>query len=280
LASNPKTQSDVEDDDARFWLSEIGAAKERMGDWYDKAEEAEDRYRDCEKRKFGQLNIFWANVETQKAAIGEDFGKPQVSRVNQPANDGGMSRHIANLWERAIAAAVRETHDAHDIALAVHDQFVPGRGQVWVELELIEDEEESITWVRAPIVRVPYKQYLEGYATRWGGVPWVGRQHLFTKDELVSQCGISEEDAALVPMSVQLPYNDRKDKPSNAKGKEQFKRAAVWEIWSKYPKKERIYVAEGYDTILCRDDDPYRLKDFFPCPGHSSPMATRAIRSR
>src|SRR5262245_65352821 len=96
----PEAPSEVELTDAKFWLAELDAAKDRMSDWYDSAEDAEEKYRDDSERAFGSVNLFWANVETQKAAIGEDFGKPQVTRVNQPENDGGLARHVAMVWER------------------------------------------------------------------------------------------------------------------------------------------------------------------------------------
>jgi hypothetical protein len=267
MLDKPETQSEVLPGDAQFWLAEIEAAKDRLADWYEKALEAEDRYKDCTSRSFGQLNIFWANVETQTAAIGEDFGKPQVTRVNQPENDGGLSRHVATIWERAIAAAVRDTNDNHDISLAVRDTFIPGRGQVWIEVEADEDENGQVNWGRAPIVRVPYLDYLEGFATRWSSVPWVARAHMFTRDELVAVCGLSEEEADDVPLSCQMNPDGSHKKRRKNKKEDQFSRARVWEIWTKYPAKMRIYVAEGYnDRTLCADPDPYGLKSFFPCP--------------
>lgn len=266
-SDNPETESEVSLDDAEFWLREIEAAKSRMGGWYDKAEEAEERYRDCTERPFGMLNIFWANVETQKAAIGEEFGKPQVTRVNQPRNDGGLARHIAEVWERTIAAGVRDTNDNHDIGLAVGDTFIPGRGQVWLELMVEETGEGNIRWASAPLVRVPYRDYLEGFATRWGDVPWTARRHLFTRDELISECGISDEVASQVPLNISLPDDDKGRRKRRGKDKEQFKRAAVWEIWTKFPEKARLYVAEDFrDQVLCADPDPFKLKAFFPCP--------------
>lgn len=263
----PQSPSELKLKDAKYWLCEISAAKARLEDWYKKAEESEDRYKDEKSRAFGALNIFWANVETQKAAIGEEFGKPQVTRVNAPENDGGLSRKVAEVWERSIAAAVRDTDDNHDIALGVYDQFISGRGQVWLELETREDSNGNVMWVAVPLVRVPYKDFLHGFATRWGGVPWVGRGHNFTRDDLIEQCGLSEAEADKVPMSICLPHENRTDGEGGTAGKEQFKRARVWEIWTKYPKKGRLYVAEGHnDKVLCWDDDPFRLKHFFPCP--------------
>lgn len=264
MTDKPETQSEVETKDATFWLAEIAAAKDRASDWYDSAEDAEKQYVDDCERAFGSVNLFWANVETQKAAIGEDFGKPQVTRVNQPENDGGLSRHIATVWERSITAAVKDTNDNHDIGLAVNDIFVPGRGQVWLELE-VKEEAGKPKWVSAPLVRVKYCDYLEGVATRWGDVPWVARRHEFTKDELMQECGLSEDDADDVPMNSRLGER-KKRKGRRRKGDEQFMRAEVWEIWTKFPRKGRLYVAVGHDEVLCWDDDPYKLKNFFPCP--------------
>ena len=270
MTDNPETPSELSPSDASFWICEIEAAKERASDWYESADEAQQRYDGCEgddsdeSLPFGALNLLWANVETQKAAIGEDFGKPQVTRVNQPENDGGKSRQVALIWERAIAAAVRDSDDNHDIALAVNDIFLPGRGQIWVEVEKTEGDRP---WVSAPIVRLPFKDYLHGQADRWGSVPWVARRHLFTRDELVSECKLSREEADKVPLNISLPFKDKKHAPENSKGKAQFKRAEVWEIWTKYPKKARIYIAMEYrDEVLRYDEDPFKLKNFFPCP--------------
>src|SRR5882672_11335108 len=87
MAENPETPSEVSPDDAKFWLAEIDAAKARLKSWYEQADDVQERYDACpddEKLEFGAINLIWANVDTQISAIGEDFGKPQVSRVNQP----------------------------------------------------------------------------------------------------------------------------------------------------------------------------------------------------
>lgn len=263
----PETQSELGDDDARFWLREIEAAKCRNATWYDNADRAEKRYRDEEERASGSLNIFWANVETQKAAIGEDFGKPEVTRVNAPENDGGLARHVALVWERAIAAAVRDDDDNHDIGLAVGDVFVPGRGVIWCELDLDEDEAGRVRWARAPLVRIPYRDFLHGEATRWGSVPWVARAHEWTRDDLVANCRLTEAEAEQVPLCVDRTAAQLEGETLTKQQRDQFKRARVWEIWTTFPRKRRLYVAEGYaDRVLLGQDDPYRLKGFFPCP--------------
>lgn len=269
-----ETPSDVDDIDAKFWLAELEAAKARQAPWYDKADEAIQRYKDDKPRAFGWLNILWANVETQKAALGEDFGKPDVTRANVP-DDDGLTRHVSLVWQRAIDAAVKDDGDNHEIKLAVHDILLPGRGQVWLELNPQKDELGNITWVEAPLVRVPYVDYLEGPAPSWKSVPWVARAHLFTLDDLEAMFPFDEAnpnsvDSASIPRNFSLPMPDGKHGKAwseENKGKEQFKRARVWEIWAKFPRKRRIYVAEDFSTAALRvDEDPYRLRGFFPCP--------------
>lgn len=275
MTDKPETQSEVSPRDASYWLGEIAAAQLRLDAWYKKAEKAQERYDACDDNAeipVSGLNIFWSNVETQRAAIGEDFGSPEVTRVNMPEDDGGLARHVALVWQRSITAAVRDTNDNHDISLAVDDVFIPGRGQIWLEVDKSERG-----WVSAALVRVVYRDYLEGSATRWGSVPWVARRHMFTKDELATECGLSEDEIAKVPLNVTLPHSDS-DKPEGSAGQEQFKRAEVFEIWTKYPKKARLYVAVGFkDKVLNYEPDPLKLKDFFPCP---RPMLANGDESR
>jgi hypothetical protein len=263
-----ETPSEVKDEDASFWLTEIDAAKQRLDDWYGKADAAIQRYKDGKTRSFGSLNILWANTETQRAALGDDFGKPDVTRANIP-DDGGLTRHISLLWQRAIDAATKDSGDNHEIRSAVHDVLLPGRGQVWLELNPVTDEAGAVSWVDAPLVRVPYGDYLEGPATAFKSVPWVARAHLFMLDDLTEMLAESKIDPKAIPRSYELPMPDgdksRKWVEEN-KGKEQFKRARVWEIWARFPEKRRVYVAEGFNTALKITPDPYRLKGFFPCP--------------
>ena len=115
----------LNNEDANFWLPEIEAGKDRLSDWYDRAKEAEERYRDNTDRTFGSYNILWANVDTQKSALGDDFGKPEVSRTNAPENDGGLARFISLILERTIDASVHDTQDNREIRNAVTMSFSP-----------------------------------------------------------------------------------------------------------------------------------------------------------
>ncbi len=270
MADNPQTPSEVSDEDAKWWLAEIEAAKDRNKPWYDAAEAAETEYKagseTAKEKSFGGLNIFWANVETQKAAIDDDFGSPQVRRLNAQPGDG-LARHISQVWEQLIDGSVREAGDDHQLALAVHDTFLPGLGQVRVDLTHEEDDAGQVSWVDAPIRRVQYKDYLEGPGKCFADLPWVAFGDLYTLDDLVREFPARFEDieaAKAVPRNYQLEMP--KQFANDDERKNQFSRARIWEIWAKLPTKRRIYVAEGYDTALKVTPDPFRLKKFFPCP--------------
>lgn len=264
----PETPSEIDDVDAKFWLAEIKAAQDRRESWYKSAEVAIARYEDGDQRPFGALNIFWANVETQKSALDDDFGKPQVSRINQ-SKKAALTRHVSMVLEQTLDAAVRDTNDNHEIECAVHDVLMPGAGQVWLELNPMVDDTGNVVRVDAPLVHVGYKEYLEGPATREGDIPWKARLHLFTLDDLKDMLALPDGtfriDPASIPRNYSLPM-PKDDKGGAKDGKEQFQRAAVWEIWAKFPQKRRIYVAEDFATAIKIDADPYRLKAFFPCP--------------
>lgn len=257
MSTEYETPSEVDLSDASYWQDEIQAAKDRAEDWYKSAEKAIERYEDDAAREFGRLNILWANCEVQKAALGDDFGKPEVTRVNAP-NDhrARLVRHISLVLEKTIVGAVADTQDNRAIRRAVLDVLLPGRGQVWLELNPQKDEAGNVTWIEAPLVRLGYKDYLEGAAEDWRDTPWVARRHLFTKDDLKR---VAKKHADEVSLGYEVEHGE------SCKDKEQFKRAVVWELWDK-ASKSRIYVAEGYDTSLLITPDPYRLKGFFPCP--------------
>lgn len=255
--------SEINDQDARFWHREIKAAKERREDWYKSADKAIDRYEDGEDRAFGAFNILWANVETQKSYLDDDFGKPEVTRMNAQGHDA-LARHVSSVLEQATDAAVKDTDDNLDITQAMHGSLLSGLGQVWLDLNVQLDEQGGVAWVDAPLVCVPFRDYLEGPADRWGDVPWVARAHLYSLDDLRAldrQTGMQHADAVPREYSLPLPADCR-----DGAAQEQFKRARVWEIWSKFPSKRRVYVAEDYPTALRVTPDPYRLRPFFPCP--------------
>ena len=105
-------------------------------------------------------------------------------------------------------------------------------------------------------------------ARTWEDVWWVGFKHAMTREELVKEFG---EAGASVPRTLAGSHDPRADTGDDEEGggprepTSTFNRAEVWEIWEKR-KRERVWIAKGYDRVIRRDPDPLKLSSFFPCP--------------
>ncbi len=267
---NPQTESEVSFNDAKYWQREIELSKARNKTWYTQAAQARERFTDEPgsgetKDAFGKLNILSANVETQRSALGEDFGDPSVTRINADKSKT-LPRIVSELLERTIDASVKETMDNTEIRAAVVEMLIEGKGQVWLELDERDDISEG--WKESAIAHVHYMDYLEGAARSWRSMPWVARGHMFSKDDLeaLKKEGGGSWDVDSVPLTHKVEGFKDDHGWDNEAEESQFGRARVWEIWTKAPEKARIYIAEDFDKVLKVDVDPFRLKRFFPCP--------------
>ena len=252
-------------DDATTWLQEISTAKKRAKEgWHEKGQAAIQRYRD-ERPSSGvrdssserRTNLFWSSTDTIMSHLCGDLGTPDVKRsFPQPGKKTKIARAAAEVLEKTLRV---EDH-AHDVQQqfesAIEDHLIPGLGQVWLDLDEAEDEDGETTWFEAKIVHVNWADFIHGEGRTWNELPWVGRRLLFSYADLKKAW---PEDADEVPLNYMLETADSK------KSEQVYKRAEVYEIWVKET-KQRIYVADDFKKLLQADDDPYRLKDFFPCP--------------
>jgi hypothetical protein len=121
-----------------------------------------------------------------------------------------------------------------------------------------ETGEESIKSQSVKDEHVYWEDFRTSSGRKWSDVWWVGRCHYYSRDDLKKYF---PDAASLIPLNAQLADTvaDRKKDEDDT-----FKRARVWEIWDK-SKRQRVYVAEDYNYILKKEDDPYKLEHFFPC---------------
>jgi hypothetical protein len=272
---------------AAFWFKQLDAADKREKSWRKQGSEVQCRYLDDRKGYDGgdvyerRVNILWANTELQKGALFGNLGNPDVRRgFPKPGRDNKIARTAALVLERALVACNNRYDPECQIEDAVEDQLLPGRGVCWLEYdakvedytetvmqadpvtgEQVEAEQtsERITYQDARFCHVEWKDFRHGSAKRWEDVPWVARLKLFTKEDIAKTWPDMADQ-------VKCDYVVEDEQTGNKRGdKDQdFRRAKVWEVWYK-PKKIRVYVAEGTDAELSREEDPYRLEKFFPC---------------
>ena len=280
--AEPKTRHS-----AAFWFEQLDAAAKREEDFRKKGGEVQCRYLDDRKGYEGgdiyerRINILWSNTELQKGALFANLGNPDVRRAfPKPGRDNKIARTSALVLERALVACGNRYDPECQIEDAVEDNLLPGRGVCWLEYEAeveqytemvvqtdpetgeeaeVEQQAERVGYQDVRICHVEWKDFRHGSAKRWEDVPWVGRLRLFTKEDIEAKWPDMAD-------AVKCDYVVEEEKSTKRGDKDQdFRRARVWEIWYK-PKKIRVYVAEGTDAELQRDDDPYRLEAFFPCP--------------
>lgn len=272
-----KPKSDL----AKFWHDELKAADKREDKWRKRAKKVVDRYRDERDKDNSsdrRTNILWSNTELLKGVLFQTVGNPDVRRrFPKKGQDERAARTAALVLERSLGYC----KDAYDlecqIEAAVEDYLLPGRGQGWivydadieygekaspddVDVNAEEGEPEAIG-IADQEVRFEHV-YWEDFRTSAGrkeaDIWWKARRHQYTRDELKEYF---PDDADKIPLNAEVLDSPSTNKDDN----ETFKRSNVWEIWDK-TKKQRVYIAEDYSLILKKDDDPYKLKDFFPCP--------------
>ncbi len=259
---------------AAFWHTQLDCAAQREEKWRKSGDEIQCRYMDDRNHYEGggqfekRINILWANTEVQKGALFNSLGKPDVRRsFPLPGKRNKIARTAALVMERALVACANRYDPDVQIEGAVEDNLLPGRGQCWLTYEPTVGTDESgapiITYQTVKVEHIEWKSFRHGNGSSWDDVPWVAREHLFTKTDLKKRWGEKlGERIDAIPVNQVV---DDENINAEARKDGSFKRARVWEIWYK-PEGIRVYVADGFDEELEREEDPYKLEGFYPCP--------------
>ena len=286
-----RADADPAPQSSQFWLGEITAAQKRDRRWHERARKVVARFRDEREREhFGEkrANILWSNTEILKSALFSGLGNPDVRRrFPKRGADDKAARTAAIVLERGLSYC-QDAYDAESpVECAIEDMLLPGRGVAWVVYEAdVEDKADNesegeegeeaeggapammghnggppmIHDQRVELQHVYWQDFLTSAGRKWADVWWVARRHVYSRDELIANFG--EEHGSKIPLGAEI---DGAESRRDGDRDDTFKRANVWEIWDR-SKKQRIYVAEGYNVVIKADDDPYRLRAFFPCP--------------
>ncbi len=272
--TDERAETTTEAKSATFWHTQLDCAAKREEKWRKSGDEIQCRYMDDREHYEGggqfekRINILWANTEVQKGALFNQLGKPDVRRsFPLPGKRNKIARTAALVMERALVACANRYDVDVQIENAVEDNLLPGRGVCWLDYEptVGSDPEGNpvITYQTVKFDHVEWKSFRHGNGKSWEDVPWVAREHLFTKTDLKKRWGdVLGERIDAIPVNQVV---DEENINAEAKKDGSFKRARVWEIWYK-PESIRVYVAEGFSEELEREEDPYKLEGFFPCP--------------
>ncbi len=238
------------------WLSRIKTAEKREDDWTKSATKAEAAYLcDSETDAGGykpQFNILHANVETIVPAIYNSTPSPDI-RPRHNVNDGPI-KALSDAFERAIATQIDDDALDTQIEALAQDVEIAGRGVTRIKFDVAED---GMTAPRVIFENVSWRDYREGPAKNWAGVPWVAYRHSVSEDEYQR---LEADDIAEVYAREKVTSDDDEELDVD-----------IWEIWSKEDRRV-FFVCEKDGKVLDVVDDPLGLTGFFPQPDAVVPI--------
>ena len=287
------------------WTHELGNAREEFDSWLKRCDKILKRYKDESEHSGNaqvdrRFNILWSNHQTQKPALYSRTPRPQVERRFKDRDPVG--RVASQILERALTftldaynfdGVMRPCVDdlilfSRGVAKVLYrPTFVNKRIQVFpqqtesgivlidelgqdaeaVGAKIQEDEsgiyylQEDLDYEEALCDYVPWYDFLHSPAPRWSDVRWVGFRHYLHFEDVKARFGKKIAD--------NLNYGDSNkgevDGDDIGPQHQPWKRAQIWEIWNKDEKKQ-LFVSEGYEKVLEENDDPLKLREFFPCP--------------
>ena len=271
---------------AEWWVNELDTAdKEYDTKWRRSARKVVDRYLDdrsdgmepsnmAAERKY---NIFWSNIQILKAALYATPPRPEVTRQHDDAKDD-VARTAALILKRMLTFDLQAdgSCDHASFQKAVEDRLIPGLGQVWLRYEpkiekfdvpAVTDEFGQVIQPASQGEKVVDEEVFTDFvhwndfywspARTWEEVWWVGRRVWLTKGKFTKRFG----EKKYVELQTELRDVEKQGYP---KGFEKG-RVEVFELWCEETRKA-YWVHRGTKLMLDERADPYRLRDFFPCP--------------
>src|SRR5882672_4226995 len=286
---------------ASFWLQQIIQVDDdkEFKRWLKRGTTIEKRYRDERNRtdEDGQrhYNALWANVQILIPAL---YGKQPVPVCERRFNDKDpVGRGAAQMLERGLRNEIEINGFDEAIRQSLLDYLLSGRGSVWVRYEPefgegmsipnddemdqsdamgdIEGEDDSesemklretgdrVTRESTPVDFVQWTDFytFPNRARTWKEVTAVGKRVYMTRDQMKRRFG------SKIGKAIPFQKDDRKTRrqEDTSQGHEIDEKAQIYEIWDR-THQEVIWVAEGYQYLCDRKDDPLKLENFFPCP--------------
>jgi hypothetical protein len=287
---------------AAFWKNQIIQVDDdkEFKRWLKRGAQIEKRYRDDRNRideDSGQrrVNSLWANVEILTPAL---YGKMPVPTCERKFKDKDpVGRGAAQIIERALRNEIEICGFDEAMRQALRDYLLSGRGTTWVRYEpeygegislptdeemdeqdaqgTIEKEDDSeeevklretgdrVTRESTPVDFIQWTDFytFPSKARIWREVTAVAKRVYMTRAQMKRRFGNE------IGRAIPFQRDDRKTRrqEDTGIGHEVEEKAQIFEIWDK-SKEEVLWVAEGYQYLCDRKDDPLRLEGFFPCP--------------
>lgn len=248
--------------EARFWQIQLQLADDDQKEWFKSGDAVVSRYRNdkdsTRKSVTRRFAMLYSNTETLKSAIYAKQAKPDVRR--RYSDQDPIGKQVAEIIERALIECSDDYASGEDadsaVESAIEDYLLPGRGVVRIQYEAQTagpEGQEVIADQNVSEQYVYWKDFRHEPARKWSQVTWVAFAHKMGRQALIENF---PEIGSQVPLNWTPETGQKKVEDS-------LKRARVWEVWDKET-KTRLWIVEGFDKVLRKDADPYRLQKFFP----------------
>lgn len=291
---------------ASFWTDQITKCGKDSGykQFIKRGHKIEERYRD-ERNRSGsdgrrRYNSLWSNVEILKPAI---YGKTPTPLAERRFGDKDpIARGAAQILERALRNEIEICGFNDALSQAVNDYLLPGRGTVWVRYEpeisrgvslpiedgidmkdtqgtldpedeaddnsqeeavetKLQETNDQVVRESTPVDYLHWEDFLvfPSNARTWAEVVAVGKRVYMTFAQMRDRFGRD------IAKEIPLEKDERQKGVLDSGAHDKEVKGEVFEIWSKQDRTV-YWVAEGYDFLMDRKDDPLNLEHFFPCP--------------
>ena len=249
-----------------MWTKELENSNNYEQKWRDEAGKYFDIYKDQYNSDYNdskRYNVFWANTQTLRPLVFSKLPKPNITQ--RFLDEDEIAKITSEMMERVVDLYLNDA-DAEDVIGKCRDDYlVGGRGVARVcydpeEVIKMEDgsEEFDPTDKKCRIEYWPWEDFRMSTEKEWTKVRWIAFRHYKTREELIEDFGAKGKAVSLNKTRL-----DSLDKPNE---NELFKMAEVWEIWDKEAEEVIFATLGGDGVLLSREEDPYKLRSFFPMP--------------
>lgn len=254
------------------WTKEAENSNEYEKNWRGEAEKYFEIYKDqynvgvngsASELDSKRYNVFWANTQTLRPLVFSKLPKPNI--VQRFNDEDEIAKLASEMMERVIDLYLSDSDAEDTIGKCRDDYLVGGRGVARVcynpeEVYELEDGTEEIdtTSKKCYIEYWPWQDFRMSTEKEWSKLRWVAFRHYMSREELIEKFGEKGKNVAL--------NKTRLDSLSKAPEDSLFKMAEVWEIWDKHAGEVLFATLGGGGVLLDKEEDPYKLKSFFPLP--------------
>lgn len=266
------------DGQVSYWKGEIERAKKRFRTFWENGDTVVDVYRmqkadGNDALSKDKYNILYSSTETIRPNLYAQQPKARVAlRSKDTATD--VARIATRLLEGCLGYLQQEEDFDELMDASVEDYMLPGMGVAFVRYQAsfqdkIGDDgnpvpveggkkneyEQELLDEMVKMEYVYWQDFLTGVSRTWKETPWVAKRLWLNKKDATDRFGADKAN--------QLKYTTKEGQTREADTPADT--AEAWEIWDKITKTVYWY-ADSMSVLLDVKPDPFKLKNFFPCP--------------